>query len=72
MIQTAMRINEDLRDKSLEKLPRGISMSALFRWALHAAVDTQKEFDAYVRSEEEVARVQKFMADRVGRLVCDR
>lgn len=67
-----LRMDEDLEAKSMEKLPRYITMSALFRWALHAALDNQKEFNVYVNSDVRVKRVQDYMTVRLQKLLCDR
>ena len=72
---TTMRLSSELKEKSYEKLPRGISMSALFRWALHVAIDNQREYNQACKDDREMMRVQEWMRVRLekvlGEKVCE-
>ena len=64
-----IRMDNAVKEKSYEKLPRGVSMSALFRWALHAAIDNQREFEAACKADEAMMRVQRFMSERLKKII---
>jgi len=68
MAMSTVRLSDELKEKTLETLPRAISISALVRWVLHAAVDSQAVFERAVNKDKEMMRVQEYMADRIEKL----
>lgn len=68
MALSSVRMSDELHKKTLDELPRAISISALLRWAIHAAVDNQTEFNKAVREDKQMVRVQEFMAGRMEKL----
>ena len=63
-----VRSTDELKEKSMETLPRSISIASVFRWALHAAIDNQTDFEKAIRQDKKMLRVQEHMAERINKI----
>ena len=55
--------------RMMGKLPKSVGYSGLFRWAMHLALDTDKEFQKACVSDAGLAAADRYMVERVRHLI---
>ena len=63
-----MRTIVSFDDRLVGKLPKSVGYSGLFRWALHLALDSDKEFQKACTSDLGLAAADRYMVERVKRI----